>query len=110
MSIADAPALATAVASCANCHTDVAHRSHGRYGVRPCDNAVWGSLTAHDYARRRIGPRFEHFVPIGSGKATPRRPQAPRIEDAEVRVGADYAPTAAITGLMPTIFSTRVKL
>src|SRR6516165_10134124 len=82
----------------------------GRFGSWSCDNADVGSLTGVGCNAPRSASVFEHIFPISTreGKLVGRA--AGIVALVRDDVGALYAPTAAIIGFIPTIFSTRVKL
>src|SRR5262249_46818074 len=77
-----------------------------------CENAGAGSLTDLDCSAAKLGEVCEHIFPISSSTqpdAAPRIVSAPGPARA-AKVRAHHALTAAIIGLTPKIFSTRVKL
>src|SRR5262249_8411048 len=85
-----------------------------RLAYRPwlCENAGAGSLTDLDCSAAKLGEVCEHIFPISSSTqpdAAPRIVSAPGPARA-AKVRAHHALTAAIIGLTPKIFSTRVKL
>ena len=85
-----------------------------RSGSWSCDNAAAGSLTSLGCDALCSASVFEHIFRISTtGTSCGRQPPivsvlAPCTGESQVR--ALHAPTAAIIGLMPIIFSTRVIL
>src|SRR5262245_50386393 len=85
----------------------------GRLGSWPCDNAARRVSAAHDGQAAVRGERFEHFfADLGPGGSLVHR-QATR-GSSEARqlseLGASQTAIAAISGLLPIIFMTRVRL
>src|SRR5262249_33548338 len=93
-------------------HRCVTTLPHGGFGSWLCENAAAGSLTDLDCSAAKLGEVCEHIFPISSltqPDAAPRIVSAPG-PDRKAKVRAHHALTAAIIGLTPKIFSTRVKL
>jgi hypothetical protein len=81
-------------------------------GSWSCDNAETGSLTGLDCSATRLREILEHILPISSATQTDAAQSivSARGPARKAKVRARHALTAAIIGLTPTIFSTRVTL
>src|SRR5262245_41668468 len=92
--------------------TSLAIQQLGRLRVLPYDNAAEGVSAGCDRRDALQGDGFEHIFPISVWEANwfiIRQP-ARLLGCAEPEVGPSQAAIAASSGLMPTIFSTRVML
>src|SRR5690349_5985215 len=85
---------------------------HDRSGSWSCDNAETGSLTGLDCSAARLREILEHILPISPATQTDAAQSivSARGPARKAKVRARHPLTAAIIGLTPTIFSTRVKL
>src|SRR5262245_18767769 len=95
--------------------SNVLHRNRvaqreGYYGSWLCENAAAGSLTGLDCGATKLGKVLEHILPISSATETDAAPRIVSARDSarKAKVRAHHALTAAIIGLTPNIFSTRV--
>jgi hypothetical protein len=83
-----------------------------RSGSWSCENAEAGSLTGLDCSATKLceacAQYFSDFACNATDAALSHREREARARQAKVR--AHHALTAAIIGLTPKIFSTRVKL
>jgi hypothetical protein len=82
------------------------------YGSWPCDNALEGVSAGRGRGVVLCRDRFEQISAVSVWKATwvIMRAILCRSEALQRLTGASQAAIAAISGLMPTMFMTRVRL